>query len=258
MVTLRGVTLLEKKKKKKKGKMLRVIVGLLNLVPCSSDLELGLLSARSGDLDTANIQFEKSLAANENGGKAKAGALHSIGNILLMRGDVNGAIEHHRLAKLEDSKSIPPLASVCNGYERSCGVLADLFWVSSVAKQQLYQLAIAASEDGIANITRLNPSEVYQSHISLAMQLEASGLMDEAAAHIQMAVGIQPHNLALVVHRALMVCLSRLVYHALFIIPLFVRGSSNVQSNVQIPAIYNSLAHLQQSRREFICYLIVG
>jgi hypothetical protein len=145
----------------------------------------GLMATIQGDLETALDHFRRSSSAD---------ALHSIGNILLIQGDVAGAVKHHWLAKDVDKKSIPPLASVCN--DADCGTLADVLWSSSVIKQQL---SVSSQSDEIT------PEQLFSSHIDLAQQLEAAGLMKEAAKHLELAGVIKPDDIPLQLHRMLTV-----------------------------------------------------
>jgi hypothetical protein len=161
---------------------------------------LGLTAAIQGDLNTAMAHFERS--------KSNADALHSIGNILLIRGDVAGAVRHHWLAKDVDKSSIPPLATVCKDVD--CGALSDVLWSSSVVKQELS----LASSDG-----EITDEQLFSSHTGLAQQLEAAGLMPEAAKHLELASVIRPDDISLRLHRML-----------------------------TVPAIYESMQHVQGTR----------
>ena len=86
---------------------------------------------------------------------------------------------------------MPPLAVLYQNGEK-CNGLADVYWVSSFAKKSLFD----------------SPSDMqkrYSAHISLATQLEDSGLVDEAGVHFRAAGTLQPHRADLLLRNALMV-----------------------------------------------------
>jgi hypothetical protein len=147
------------------------------------DFDQGVQNMMAGDFAAGLQSFR---ACGEH-----AGALHSIGNIMVMQGDMDGAAELHRRAKQVDSASIPPLANCCDEHETRCGGLGDLFWSTSVVKQHLFQNPEGLDWDSV--------------HMDMATQLEAVGLIEYASNHLAAALKQKPADTGLLVHQALLI-----------------------------------------------------
>lgn len=161
---------------------------LENTVVESHVYKSALEAARQGDIELSLDLFEAALAANPN----DPATLHSVGTLqFIAAGDADSAIHHHGRAKELDSTVLPPLALLYQNGE-SCNGVADVYWVSSHAKKSLFD----APHD---------TEKKYQAHLSLATQLEDSGLVEFAAIHFKAAGMLQPHRIDLRLRNALMV-----------------------------------------------------
>lgn len=145
--------------------------------------------AVDGDLEAAFTHFQKALESKPE----DPASLHSVGTLaLVLNGDASEAINCHRRAKEADPKVLPPLALLHQNGER-CNGLSDVYWTSSFVKKSLFD----APED---------VERRYGAHISLAIQLEDSGLVDQALMHFGLAGALkQSEPTDLLLRNALMV-----------------------------------------------------
>eukprot|EP00520_Triparma_pacifica_P020195 CAMPEP_0118636578 /NCGR_PEP_ID=MMETSP0785-20121206/2702_1 /TAXON_ID=91992 /ORGANISM="Bolidomonas pacifica, Strain CCMP 1866" /LENGTH=138 /DNA_ID=CAMNT_0006527723 /DNA_START=185 /DNA_END=598 /DNA_ORIENTATION=+ len=68
-----------------------------------------------------------------------SGAWHSLGNVFAIQGDLLTAAELHGKGKAAEGKTLPPLAV---RYQKGewCNEIGDIFWISSFAKYNIFQL----------------------------------------------------------------------------------------------------------------------
>ena len=68
-----------------------------------------------------------------------AGAWHTLGNVKAIEGDLLTAAQLHGMGKEVEGKTLPPLA-VRYQKEEWCNEIGDIFWVSSFAKYNIFQV----------------------------------------------------------------------------------------------------------------------
>jgi hypothetical protein len=120
-----------------------------------------------------------------------AAALHSLSALeTILHSNITGAVALHRQAKQLSPTTIPPLAQMhLNG--RSCGGLADLFFITAVIIKQMVD----------SNIDPVKWQEALTTLITLTAD---SGLHKAAETHLQTALSLAPDDSPLLFRAALM------------------------------------------------------
>ncbi|GMI44041.1 hypothetical protein TrCOL_g2854 [Triparma columacea] len=132
-----------------------------------------------------------------------SGAWHTLGNVAAIEGDLLTAAQLHGRGKQAEGKTLPPLAV---RYQEGgwCNEVGDIFWVSSFAKYNVFQITggeggtwgegaggggyrerMAEALEGMDEAARLKIIDV---HVSLGSQLEDSGLVGYARSHFASAL----------------------------------------------------------------------
>ena len=131
-----------------------------------------------GDFNEAVALF-KSIDTRSN---HYAAALHSLGNIAAISGDLANAGTYHEQAKQHDPGSLPPLA-VMHMEKMPCNNISDIFWTSSFAKKEAYELlfegkkhtASLAYKYAVDEMSNDQINVLFDLHVGLATQLEGEG-----------------------------------------------------------------------------------
>jgi len=146
--------------------------------------------ACSGNFDEALREFRNSLVENLNDNQIAnilAQSEHSIGNLLVLKGDILLAAGLHTSAKERDATALPPLALVFQNKHPCIGEFADLFWTSTFIKKAVADGGFGEQGDGSEDrdieqiiakyekLTQTQKEKLLQSHLSLSTQLEDSG-----------------------------------------------------------------------------------